>query len=132
MDSVGFTAPPQDGTDRTADIPAGPDVGMPAELALLRNEVKTLRRALASRANIDMALGVLMAVYQCTPTDAWLILVDVSQHTHVTLHDLAERVTASTHGPAPSKPVRDALRASAARHAAARHGSPGPAPDASS
>ncbi|MFJ6698006.1 ANTAR domain-containing protein [Streptomyces sp. NPDC091272] len=91
-----------------------------AERLRLGKEVEGLRRALASRPMIDMALGVLMAAYRCTPAEAWQILVDASQRTNVKLHEIAERIADSAHGPAPSRPVREALQAAATRHTATR------------
>lgn len=53
-----------------------------------------LRTALTTRAVIDQAKGVLMAVHSITADRAFRLLVEQSQHENVKLHALAERFIA--------------------------------------
>lgn len=54
-----------------------------------RQHIEQLERALVSRAVIDQAKGVLMAVHRCTADEAFRMLVDRSQYENVKLHDVA-------------------------------------------
>ncbi|CAL9405413.1 Guanosine-5'-triphosphate,3'-diphosphate pyrophosphatase [Streptomyces sp. enrichment culture] len=64
--------------------------------ALLREaEPEQLREALDRRPVIDVARGVLMAAWSCTPEEARQILVWVSQHSNTKLYDVAEAVVAT-------------------------------------
>ncbi len=70
-----------------------------AEAALLnarrylraREQATQLRQALTSRAVIDQAKGIVMAVHRVPAEEAFAMLVDRSQHENVKLRDLAER-----------------------------------------
>jgi hypothetical protein len=63
-----------------------------------------LRSALRSRAVIDQAKGVLMAVHAITADDAFRLLVEQSQRENVKLHALAERFIADLIGsPTPTE-----------------------------
>ncbi|WP_407699975.1 ANTAR domain-containing protein [Streptomyces liliiviolaceus] len=53
-------------------------------------EIAQLRTALERRPVIDMARGVLMALWSCSADDAWEVLVNVSQHSNTKLYDIAE------------------------------------------
>ncbi|MCX5205753.1 ANTAR domain-containing protein [Streptomyces sp. NBC_00237] len=75
-----------------------------------------MRWALESRPVIDMAHGVLMAACQCTASQAWQILVEISQHTNIKLRAVGQHIVDSTNGPPPPGPVRDTLQRAAARH----------------
>jgi ANTAR domain len=57
-----------------------------------------LRTALTSRAVIDQAKGVLMAVHGITAEEAFRVLVEQSQRENVKLHALAERFVADLIG----------------------------------
>ncbi|MGW2288185.1 ANTAR domain-containing protein [Streptomyces phaeochromogenes] len=65
-------------------------------MELWRKEAQQLRKAMQSRPTIDMARGVLMAVFSCSPEAAWEILVTVSQHSNTKLHEVAEAVVDTT------------------------------------
>lgn len=56
-----------------------------------REQADQLRQALGSRAAIDQAKGVLMAVHRVNADEAFAMLVDRSQHENVKLRDYAER-----------------------------------------
>jgi AmiR/NasT family two-component response regulator len=45
-----------------------------------------------SRAVIDQAKGILMAVHKCTPDEAFSMLVERSQHENVKLRDVAKNL----------------------------------------
>ena len=54
-----------------------------------RDQVHNLETALESRAEIDQAKGVLMAVHQCTADEAFTKLTEQSQHRNVKLKHIA-------------------------------------------
>jgi GAF domain-containing protein len=64
-----------------------------------------LRAALASRATIDQAMGVIMAQNKCSADEAFRILRSASQHRNVKLRDIAAAVIEGVTGFAPSKPT---------------------------
>ncbi len=62
-----------------------------------------LQQALASRAVIDQALGIVMAQRRCTADEAFDTLRTVSQNSNVKVRDVAARLVASVSGqPAPT------------------------------
>ena len=63
-----------------------------AELAALHRENDQLRRALASRATIDQAKGVLMAEHGGPPEDAFRRLPTMSPTANVPLREVASAV----------------------------------------
>ncbi|MGW7528485.1 anti-sigma factor antagonist [Streptomyces sp. NPDC054783] len=81
----------------------------------LRTEVVQLRRAMQTRAVIDQALGVLMASFRLSSEDAWNVLVTVSQHTNIKLHQVAEQLVTTVQGVA----LADAIQAQVAAAVAA-------------
>ena len=56
-----------------------------------RRQADQLRSALTSRAVIDQAKGIVMAVHQVDAEEAFNLLVDRSQRENLKLRDLAER-----------------------------------------
>ncbi|MGI5498893.1 ANTAR domain-containing response regulator [Lentzea sp. CA-135723] len=54
-----------------------------------QNQVSHLERALASRAVIEQAKGVLMAVHSCTADEAFSMLVEQSQRANTKLREVA-------------------------------------------
>jgi GAF domain-containing protein len=71
-------------------------------LALGRAEqthlVENLRAALAARAIIDQALGILMAQQRCTSDEAFVILRKASQNRNIKLRDLATGIVQGVSG----------------------------------
>lgn len=67
-----------------------------------------MRRAMESRAVIDMAKGVLIARHHCSPEEAFAILSRTSQNHNRKLRDLAEALVASEYDTAPAKTDRPA------------------------
>ncbi|GAA3551894.1 GAF and ANTAR domain-containing protein [Microlunatus spumicola] len=61
--------------------------------------VTNLRTAMASRSVIEQAKGIVMAREHCTADEAFGVLTRLSQHTHVKLRQVAERVVAEAQGP---------------------------------
>ncbi|MBY8854388.1 ANTAR domain-containing protein, partial [Saccharothrix sp. MB29] len=56
-----------------------------------RRQADQLQSALTSRAVIDQAKGIVMAVHQVDAEEAFNLLVDRSQRENLKLRDLAER-----------------------------------------
>ncbi|WP_461084139.1 ANTAR domain-containing protein [Streptomyces deserti] len=86
---------------------------------LLREETEQLKAALERRPVIDIARGVLMAVWSCTMEEAWEILVRVSQNTNTKLHDIAQAVIGTTQ----QEPMPEHLQKQLAAAVAARRAS---------
>ena len=57
-----------------------------------RDRIEHLELALGSRAVIDQAKGVLMAVHTCSADEAFALLVERSQHQNIKLRDVAKNV----------------------------------------
>ena len=78
-----------------------------AALALAARQASTtaltsqLRAALASRAVIDQALGIIMAQERCSGTEAFAILRTASQNRNVRLRDIARDIVTSVGGEPP-------------------------------
>ena len=56
------------------------------------DEVAQLRQAMASRAGIEQAKGILMRDRHCTADEAFIILKDLSSRSHQKLRDVAQAV----------------------------------------
>lgn len=59
-----------------------------------RNVAEQLRTAMASRATIEQAKGIIMAMSRCGPEAAFARLVEQSQHENRKLRDVAEDIVA--------------------------------------
>ena len=66
--------------------------------AALEVEVAQLRAAMASRAAIEQAKGILMLLTGCTDQVAFDLLSHISGHTHRKLREVAQAITASASG----------------------------------
>ncbi|MCZ4608089.1 anti-sigma factor antagonist [Streptomyces sp. Lzd4kr] len=64
----------------------------------LRTENLQLKRAMQTRPVIDMARGILMATFNISATDAWTVLVEVSQNTNTKLHEVADGLADAVNG----------------------------------
>jgi GAF domain-containing protein len=79
-----------------------------ATLALAARQASTaaltdqLRDALASRAVIDQALGIIMAQERCTSAQAFAILRAASQNRNMKLRDIARQIVTSVSGEPPA------------------------------
>jgi ANTAR domain len=67
-------------------------------LRALEAEVEQLRTAMASRAVIEQAKGVLMVLSGCGEQAAFDLLTHISSHTHRKVRDVAADVVASASG----------------------------------
>ena len=82
-----------------------------AEVAALRTEIGQLHEAMASRAVIEQAKGVLMLLTTCTDTVAFELLIHMSSHTHRKVREVAAQIMASATGVAGlPDDVREILR----------------------
>ncbi|MGW0874171.1 ANTAR domain-containing protein [Streptomyces sp. NPDC002740] len=63
-----------------------------AAVARLEQENAQLRHAVGSHATVDQALGVLAAIHRIPPAAGFEVLREVSQHTNIKLHAVAEMV----------------------------------------
>ncbi|MER7505472.1 GAF and ANTAR domain-containing protein [Nonomuraea pusilla] len=73
------------------------------QAARTREVAEQLREALATRASIDQALGIVMAQHRCTAGRAFEILRRVSQERNVKLHHVAAMVVEKVSGEPPSE-----------------------------
>ncbi|MGW0633221.1 ANTAR domain-containing protein [Streptomyces sp. NPDC002758] len=97
------------------------DAALAVEILELRARIEQLGQALASRAVIDQARGMVMALAPCSSERAWDLLVDVSQHCNVKLRDVAAALIATTKDEALPEQLRRELRRALRRlHAADR------------
>ncbi|MER5214266.1 ANTAR domain-containing protein [Streptomyces sp. NPDC002838] len=76
----------------------------------LRARNEQLGRALASRAVIDQARGMVMALAPCSSERAWDLLVDVSQHRNLKLRDVTAALVATTKDETLPEPIQRELR----------------------
>ena len=72
----------------------------PGSAEALRTEVAQLRTAMASRAVIEQAKGILMLLTRCTEQAAFDLLSHMSSHTHRKVRDVAAALTGSAAGQA--------------------------------
>ncbi|RPF37359.1 ANTAR domain-containing protein [Streptomyces sp. TLI_185] len=86
------------------------DTALLAEVVELRATNEQLSRALASRAVIDQARGMVMALAPCSSERAWDLLVDVSQHCNIKLRDVAAALVATTTDETLPEPMQRELR----------------------
>ena len=77
----------------------------------LQTEIDQLRTAMASRATIEQAKGVLMVLTSCSEQVAFELLAHMSSHTHRKVRDVATAITESATGRAPlPEDIRTILR----------------------
>ncbi|MDO0914856.1 ANTAR domain-containing protein [Streptomyces sp. DT2A-34] len=113
--------PPSEEQRLLRTVPSEGDAVLLAEVVELRARNDQLGRALASRAVIDQARGMVMALAPCSSERAWDLLVDVSQHCNIKLRDVAAALVATTKGRILPEPIQRELRRALRRlHAADR------------
>ncbi|MFD7439707.1 ANTAR domain-containing protein [Streptomyces sp. NPDC059861] len=78
--------------------------------ARLEQENAQLRHAIGSHATVDQAIGVLIAIHQIPPAAGFEVLREVSQHTNIKLHTVAESLIGWALGEQLSEPVDRALQ----------------------
>ncbi|MEV0479993.1 ANTAR domain-containing protein [Streptomyces sp. NPDC050508] len=101
--------------------PVAGEAALLAEIAELRAENGQLALALETRAVIDQARGMVMALAPCSSDRAWDLLVGVSQHCNIKLRVVAAALVATTEDRAlPDRIQRELRRALRHLHAAGR------------
>jgi hypothetical protein len=70
-------------------------------VAALQTEVSQLRTAMASRATIEQAKGILMLLTSCSEQVAFELLAHMSSHTHRKVREVAQSIADSASGHAP-------------------------------
>jgi hypothetical protein len=84
------------------DLTECPGSAEPTDRAsALEAEVAQMRAAMASRATIEQAKGILMLLTSCSDTVAFDLLAHISSHTHRKVRDVAESITGSAAGHTP-------------------------------
>ncbi|MFF8195698.1 ANTAR domain-containing protein [Streptomyces bobili] len=91
-------------------VASAEETALLAEVVELRSRNEQLERALASRAVIDQACGMLMALAHCSSERAWEVLVGVSQHCNIKLRDVAAALVATAKDEALPEPIQRELR----------------------
>ncbi|MDX3452040.1 ANTAR domain-containing protein [Streptomyces sp. ME02-8801-2C] len=86
-----------------------PDGSHNATAARLEQENTQLRHAIESHAVVDQALGVLIAVHRIPPDAGFDVLREVSQHTNIKLHTVAEALIGWALGQPLPAPVEQKL-----------------------
>ncbi|MFB0618043.1 ANTAR domain-containing protein [Streptomyces sp. AGS-58] len=108
---VRHDARPDPAATRLTPEPAGPA----ATITDLEREKLQLQEAIASRALIDQAIGVVVALGGLHPGQGFDVLRDVSQHTNRKLRTVAGLVVDRASGGPLSDDVRQALDGALAR-----------------
>lgn len=73
--------------------PFGPEPDDNAgEVQALKDEVAQLKQAVDSHAAVDQAIGIVLAVGQLTPEEAWDVLREISMRTNTKLRDVADQI----------------------------------------
>ncbi|WP_369250623.1 ANTAR domain-containing protein [Streptomyces sp. R41] len=103
--------------------PVGQDV------VALRAEIDQLRRALAARAVVDQACGMVMILAPCRRGPAKNLLVDISRQCKTELPDVAAALVATWEGEPLSRLMRRGLRRALRRLYAEDRGCDSPAED---
>ncbi|MCT9079169.1 ANTAR domain-containing protein [Streptomyces fulvoviolaceus] len=93
-----------------SSAPSAGDAALLAEVAELRSKNEQLGRALATRAVIDQARGMVMVLAPCSSERAWDLLVGVSQHCNVKLRDVAAALVATTKDETLPEPIQREFR----------------------
>jgi AmiR/NasT family two-component response regulator len=113
--------PAREGQRLLTAVPSAGDAALLAEVVELRARNEQLGRALASRAVLDQARGMVMALAPCSSERAWDLLVDVPQHCNIKLRDVAAALVSTTKDRTLPEPIRRELRRALRRlHAADR------------
>jgi hypothetical protein len=102
-----FTVVERDRAQRFADRAAG-GVALAVRMAQRAELTDDLQAALAGRAVIDQALGIVMGQRRCSADEAFGVLREVSQTTNIKLREVAVRLVTVTSGqpPRPEPPLQ--------------------------
>ncbi|MEU6380375.1 ANTAR domain-containing protein [Streptomyces sp. NPDC046909] len=112
--------PDDDSSDGTDGDEGDEDGGGSVATQDARVEVVQLRRAMQTRGLIDLARGILMAVFTLSAEEAWSVLVMTSQNTNTKLHRTAQQLVDSIRGEALPGPAREQLSAAVTHVTAVR------------
>ena len=113
MTTIPAPAPlrPRPATHSPSPRPAAFPDGDGDRLAALEAEVAQMRTAMASRAVIEQAKGILMLIAGCSDQTAFDVLTHISSTTHRKVRDLAVAITDSACGRSPlPADVQEAIR----------------------
>jgi hypothetical protein len=102
--------PPRQTRRLVSTTPSAEDPALLAEVVELRAQNEQLGQALTSRAEIDQARGMVMALAPCSSDRAWDLLVDVSQRCNIKLRDVAVALVATTKDRTLPEPIQHELR----------------------
>lgn len=105
--------------------PRVPEGEREESVARLKAENAQLHQALESHAVVDQAIGVLIALHQCSAAEGWEVLREASQRTNTKLREVADMVIGLTQGHALPEEVRDELEAALRRQKLEPGSSPG-------
>ncbi|MCF3120437.1 ANTAR domain-containing protein [Streptomyces arenae] len=94
-------------------------------------EAQQLKHALASHATVDQAIGIVLALGQLTPTEAWDVLRDVSMQSNTKLRTVAEYVVEWGRTGSLDGALRGELDRQLERHVAEAAPAPGDEPQTS-
>ena len=83
------------------EVPTSAAASAIERVRALEVEVEQLRTAMASRAVIEQAKGVLMLLTGCADTVAFDMLTHISSHTHRKVRDIASILVGSASGGCP-------------------------------
>jgi hypothetical protein len=97
----GVVRPPLGTPHPPAEVPSSPASLHDDRVRALEIEVAQLRTAMASRAVIEQAKGVLMLLTGCADTVAFDLLTHISSHTHRKVREVAQELVASATGRSP-------------------------------
>ncbi|WP_238426674.1 ANTAR domain-containing protein [Streptomyces adustus] len=96
-DTLPLFAPDSAGSDEGLAAPSKPAHPTYSSSDLAAENAQ-LRRALRTRATIDMARGMLMSSFHLTPQQSWQVLVTTSQHSNTKLHLIANALLQTADG----------------------------------
>ncbi|MFE2587009.1 anti-sigma factor antagonist [Streptomyces sp. NPDC059378] len=104
------------GPDEGLAIPSNPAHPTHSSRSDLAAENAQLRRALRTRATIDMARGMLMSSFHLTPQQSWQVLVTTSQHSNTKLHLVAVALLQTANGRTLADPLAKHLATAVQAH----------------
>lgn len=88
-----------------------PEESPDEQVAALQRELGQLRRAMASYAVVDQAIGVLIAVTGLRSDECWTVLRHTSQNTNIKLREIAQHVLRWVHSGRLPEEIRPKLHA---------------------
>ncbi|MGQ4385229.1 ANTAR domain-containing protein [Streptomyces sp. SAS_270] len=114
--TVDAAGPPAHPATTARPTPAQPAPTADSAGEDLAAENAQLRRALQTRATIDLARGMLMASFHLTTQQSWQALVTASQHSNTKLHLIAAALLQTADGQALPEPLAGHLATAVETH----------------